>query len=121
MRTAMDKDKSLGQRLKVLREQNGYSQQQVADYLHIIRQTYSHYENGRIIPPMKNIYALARFYDIDSKVLIGTESTNSITADKNELTSQETYLLYCFRKLDERDKRSITMLAEIMNRQNDLE
>lgn len=113
----MDMDKGLGMRLKRLREQNGYSQQQVAEYLNIIRQTYSHYETGRIAPPMKNIYALARFYDIEPNVLIGTESVNSKTDNQNELTSQEAYLLYCFRKLDERDKHSIVTFAEIMGKQ----
>ena len=43
---------SLGTYLKSLRKSNGYSQEFVASSLNIIRQTYSHYETGRIIPPV---------------------------------------------------------------------
>ncbi len=56
--------------LKYLRESHGYSQEQVADELHIIRQTYSHYECGRIVPPVTSLFCLATFYKIPAETLI---------------------------------------------------
>ena len=56
--------------LKYLRESHGYSQEVVADRLHIIRQTYSHYECGRIVPPVNTLFGLAAFYDIPAEILI---------------------------------------------------
>ncbi len=56
--------------LKYLRESHGYSQEVVADMLHIIRQTYSHYECGRIVPPVTALFSLAAFYDIPAEILI---------------------------------------------------
>ena len=49
----MEKDKRpLNQYLKELRKSCGYSQEFVASHLNITRQTYSHYETGRISPPV---------------------------------------------------------------------
>ena len=62
---------SLGTYLKSLRKSNGYSQEFVASSLNIIRQTYSHYETGRIIPPVDSLYNLAMLYHISSDVLLG--------------------------------------------------
>lgn len=106
----MSKQTNLAAHLKALREAHQYSQQFVADYLHIIRQTYSHYETGRIKPPEKNLYALAKLYDIHPNALV---DDNFATSDKQCLTGQEEYLLYHFRRLDERDKKDIILFAEI--------
>ena len=61
---------TLQEYLKYLRVSHGYSQEYVADKLHIIRQTYSHYETGRIIPPVTALTALARLYNIPGEDLM---------------------------------------------------
>lgn len=63
-------DKALGEYLKVLRKHHGYSQEFVASHLNIIRQTYSHYETGRILPPLEAICALAELYQIPMDSLL---------------------------------------------------
>lgn len=55
--------------LKYLRESHGYSQKEVAEWLNTVRQTYSHYECGRIVPPVTTLFALATFYDIPAETL----------------------------------------------------
>ena len=57
-------DKALGEYLKVLRTHHGYSQEFVASHLNIIRQIYSHYETGRILPPLDAICSLAELYQV---------------------------------------------------------
>ena len=53
----------LGKELKRLRKEKNFSQEEVAERLHVIRQTYSHYETGRVQPPVKKLYELAMLYE----------------------------------------------------------
>jgi len=56
--------------LKELRKSHHYKQDFVASQLDIIRQTYSHYETGRITPPVKALCKLAQLYEIPVENLI---------------------------------------------------
>lgn len=113
-------DKALGEYLKVLRNHRGYSQEFVASHLNIIRQTYSHYETGRILPPLEAICALAELYQvpIDSllKLVIQPNSEQdsvSLTEPSDskkktlDLSPKEAELISHFRLLDKRDKDDI--------------
>lgn len=119
-------DKALGEYLKVLRKHHGYSQEFVASHLNIIRQTYSHYETGRILPPLEAICALAELYQVsvDSllKLVVQTNTPqNSIIltepsdTKKKQLTlsSKEAELISHFRLLDKRDKEDILDFIKI--------
>ena len=57
-------NKTLEQYLKDLRRSCSYSQEFVASHLNITRQTYSHYETGRITPPVNSLYNLAKLYGV---------------------------------------------------------
>lgn len=72
---------SLDQYLKELRKACGYSQEFVASHLNITRQTYSHYETGRIIPPTNSLYNLAKLYGIPVENLLDLAVTYNINAD----------------------------------------
>lgn len=113
-------DKALGEYLRVLRTHQGYSQEFVATNLNIIRQTYSHYETGRILPPLDTICALAELYKvpIDSllNLAIQTDSKQksnvlsesfNITQNQIHLSTKETELVNYFRLLDKRDQEDI--------------
>ena len=50
--------------LKAMRERKRISQQEVADYLVITRQAYSHYEVGRRKPDYETLLKLAEFYGV---------------------------------------------------------
>ena len=56
--------KPLEKYLKELRKSYNYSQEYVASQLNITRQTYSHYETGRITPPVDSLYNLSRLYKV---------------------------------------------------------
>lgn len=56
--------KPLEKYLKELRKSYNYSQEYVASQLNITRQTYSHYETGRISPPVNSLYNLSRLYNV---------------------------------------------------------
>lgn len=62
--------KTLGQYLRELRKSFNYTQEFAASKLDISRQAYSHYENGRAIPPNDTIYKLAALYNVSAEMLI---------------------------------------------------
>ena len=69
--------------LKQLRKDHGYSQEYVAEKLHIVRSTYSHYETGRITPSVDSLANLARLYAIPFGIMLSLITT--YYADEDEL------------------------------------
>lgn len=101
----------LGSELKRLRKENNLSQEDVASHLHIIRQTYSHYETGRIMPPIENLYSLAALYDVPIEYLFGLEKHGE--GKEYILTDQENELIHFYRNLDDRDREDVLLFAKI--------
>ena len=71
----------LPQYLKELRKSHGYQQEFVASHLNITRQTYSHYETGRITPPVNSLYNLAALYGIPVENFMEFLVTYNINSD----------------------------------------
>ncbi|MCR4902161.1 MAG: helix-turn-helix domain-containing protein [Butyrivibrio sp.] len=61
---------ALGRYLKMLREKNDYSQEELADKLSIKRQAYSHYETGRVRPPADKLFILSEIYGLDIRKML---------------------------------------------------
>ena len=61
----------LGKQLKLLREQKGYSQNQISEYLGTTRQTISNWENDNTIIDSHSLIRLADFYQISLDELCG--------------------------------------------------
>lgn len=59
------------EKIREVREDRGYTQQQIADYLKIGQRTYSDYETGRTRIPLESVIALAKFFDLDLNYLTG--------------------------------------------------
>ncbi len=57
-------------RLKELRLENNYSQEEVANHLYITQGAYAHYEGGRSQPPLKIIAKLATLYNVSIDYLM---------------------------------------------------
>ena len=63
-------------RLKDLREDHDYTQQQLADMLFINRRTYSSYETGMDGLPVEILIKLADIYNVSTDYILGrTENT----------------------------------------------
>ncbi|MCM1382702.1 MAG: helix-turn-helix transcriptional regulator [Muribaculaceae bacterium] len=58
-------------RIKELREEKGYFQRNIADYLGCTQQTYAPYENGEIEPTVLALAALSKFYNVSVEYLMG--------------------------------------------------
>lgn len=99
VRTLMERDmkaegltterrQTLPEYIKMLRVSNHYRQSYVASCLNISRQAYSHYETGRIRPPVRVLYGIASLYGIPmdnllSRMVSGGCETENRTRDGN--------------------------------------
>jgi transcriptional regulator with XRE-family HTH domain len=72
---------TLEQYLKDLRKSCNYSQEFVASHLNITRQTYSHYETGRVTPPVNSLYNLAKLYGVPVENFLDLVVTYNINMD----------------------------------------
>ena len=64
---------AISKNIKLLRGLYGYSQQYIADFLHISKSTYSAIETGKSLPDFDMICNLSFLYDIDANYLISTD------------------------------------------------
>ncbi len=62
--------------LKMLREKRGYSQKQLADVLHVSKNSISHYELDRCMPSIEVIVSIADIFDVSIDYLLGRSNTN---------------------------------------------
>lgn len=72
----------LGLRLKELRIKNGYSQQQLADYLHLSRSTVEMYEHGKRDPNTETKEALADLFNVNMDYLFGRQDPDNADVAK---------------------------------------
>ncbi|MGX6967295.1 helix-turn-helix domain-containing protein [Vagococcus teuberi] len=76
----------LGNRLKQARINKGLSQADVAEFLHISRQSISRWETGKTYPDIDNLVELSRYYEVSIDELL-TE-TKVLQKEINEKTEQ---------------------------------
>ena len=82
----MKQRSSLAQRLKELRKLNHLSQEDVASALGVVRQTYSHYENGRRTPKYDVLFKISSLYGIsldDLMALVDASSSDESLTETN--------------------------------------
>lgn len=59
------------QRLKELRNEQGKTQQEIADVLNTERGYYNKYENGKHPLPIEHLITLAKYYNVTSDYILG--------------------------------------------------
>lgn len=59
------------QRIRALREDRDYSQEEIARLLHVGQRTYADYELGNTRIPVDSLIALAEFYNVDMNYICG--------------------------------------------------
>jgi len=77
---------TLGQRLKKVRVNKGYSQNDVATFLNISRQSISRWETDKAYPDIDNLVELSKYYEVSIDELL-TE-TKKLQQEINEKTEQ---------------------------------
>lgn len=113
------KKKSLGQKLKELRENYDLSQQQVASALNIDRSTYGYYELDKTRPSLETLVRLSHIFSVPAEQLLPTEEEDAAVLSDlcqpssmvRSLTKDERGLLTLFRSLTKAQKKQV--LAEL--------
>lgn len=103
----------LGTRLKELREERGYSQQQLADLLHLSRSTIEMYEHGKRDPNTETKEAIADFFNVNMDYLFGRDGSPSPNPEE-VLSKDEKILISSYRLLNAAGKRRIQEYAEMI-------
>ena len=62
--------KEFGENLRELRNEKGYTQQQMADMLNIGRSTYTYYETGKSQPSYQNLKKICEILEIDYNTIL---------------------------------------------------
>lgn len=73
------------ERLKELRNYEGYTQQDVANLLNVKRATYAGWETGKDIIPLKHIYKIANYYQVNIDYIVGITDKEERIKCKNEI------------------------------------
>lgn len=63
----------LNKSLRQLREQQDWSQKQIAEILGVDRSTYTYYETGRTNPPLSHLLLLCKIYQVSLDTLVGRD------------------------------------------------
>ena len=96
----------LSENIKSLRKQKGYSQEQLADKLNVVRQTVSKWEKGYSVPDADMLEELANIFEVQVGDLLGKEIlTEEETTDMDELVKQLTILNEYFSEKMRRRKK----------------
>lgn len=72
-------------RLKDIREDKDLTQKDIAKILNITQPTYSAFENGTKIIPLKHLNTLCNFYDISMDYIIGLSNNRTLNNKIKEL------------------------------------
>lgn len=71
----------IGERLRILREQKGKTQEDISKLLGTTQQIYSRYETNRNDLPMRHLLSLASYYNVSADYILGRIPYSSMTPE----------------------------------------
>ena len=77
---------SIAKNIKMIRKEKGWTQQQMADYLFVTRQTVSNWENNKSFPDLETIEQVSQRLEIDSQYLLYGKLTDEKYRKLNAFT-----------------------------------
>ena len=96
----------LAHRLRQLRLSKGLTQEELAEVLHISKETISRYESGLREPSISTLAAIVDFYDVDFNYILGVFDRQHFPADDDIL------MMHKFHSLDDRGKAAVLNTLE---------
>ncbi len=69
-------------KIRALREDNDYTQSQIAQLLHVGQRTYADYELGKTRIPVDSLIILAKFYNVDMNYISDISNIKNIFPNK---------------------------------------
>lgn len=101
-------------KLKLLRNEFGISQQQLADVIGVSQQSVNKYENHSVEPDIDTMIKIADYFSVSVDYLIGRTEIKTIPGNftKYDLTDEERNLIDKYRKINSKEKKIIQILVE---------
>jgi len=108
---------SFGERLKQLRQERGWSQDEFAHHAQIDGRQVSRYENDKVTPSVDVVVKMARAYDVSLDFLLLDEvERRPLAAPTNRLAQRVLHIT----GLSEEDERSLLHLLDAIEAKNKL-
>lgn len=103
--------------LRLLREEKGMSQKQLADCIGVSQQSINKYENHNVEPDIGALIRIADCFSTSVDYIIGhTEERYPIAPPSTySMDNEEFMLLQRYRKLSEKQKKCVNLLIETYN------
>ena len=98
---------SIGENIKRLRLENGWSQSDLASRIGKSRAAISQYESGETTPRMGVIENLASVFGVKKREIVESQVTYAIVSFGDDLTEDEQELVRSYRKLSPKGKRAM--------------
>ena len=110
----MDTAHIIGRRLAALREESGFTQEDIQKLTGINRTTYSKNESGKAAPSLTNLRIFAKIYGVSLDYLCDIDSRKGVTLydSGNKETKEEKMLISYYRLLKDDDKEKLMKLLE---------
>lgn len=110
----MDTAHIIGRRLAALREESGFTQEDIQKLTGINRTTYSKNESGKAAPSLTNLRIFAKIYGVSLDYLCDIESRKGMTLydSGSRETKEEKMLISYYRLLSDDDKKKLIELLE---------
>ena len=89
---------SLGEKLLKLRKKKGLSQEEVADILHVTRQTVSKWETDQSMPDFDKVVPICNLYEISTEELFHGEVSTPREVEEVSIENTSTYQNYNRKK-----------------------
>lgn len=119
----------IGKSLKKLREENHYTQDYLADYLHVGRSTYANWERNRAFPDYDKLVALCILYNVSADYFLNVIDSPTSFVEKStrypSLTEDDVKILSYYHRLDEENQdyirgMMIKLYKEQISEKNDM-
>lgn len=103
--------------LRLLREERGMSQKQLADYIGVSQQSINKYENHNVKPDIGVLMRIADCFSTSVDYIIGhTEERRPLAPlAAYNADGEEFLLLQQYRKLSEKQKKCVRLILETYN------
>lgn len=100
--------------LKVLREEAGITQKQLADSIGVSQQSINKYENHNIEPDIATLIRIAEYFNTSVDYVVGhSEIRRKIEITRAyELNQDESEIIECYRQLSGKQKRCVSIVME---------
>ena len=102
----------LGDNIRTLRKRRGFSQEEVAVRLHVVRQTVSKWEKNLSVPDAEALAGLAEILEVPVGVLLGAESGAGPSG--NDIAEQLSHINEQLAVRNRRARRVWTAIAAVL-------